>query len=234
MIHIGIVDDDALVRHVLTTLLDTQDDISVEWTANDGAEALNCLKSNKSTTVEAVLLDIQMPHMDGITFAATISAEFPQIATLILTTFTDKRLIDEALSAGANGFIAKEDPIESIAGAVRQAVDGNIVLSPHSGKHFRTPESVTQSTGALHDTSRDISTPSKKPTPPSHTESAHLSSREIEVLTLMAEALSNKQIARELDISEATVKTHVSALIAKLNVQDRVGAVVRAIRGGLV
>jgi len=234
MIHIGIVDDDALVRHVLTTLLDTQDDISVEWTANDGDEALHCLRSTVSTTVEAVLLDIQMPHMDGVTLAATISSEFPQIATLILTTFTDKRLIDEALSAGANGFIAKEDPIESISGAVRQAVDGNIVLSPHSGKHFRTPEPVTRSTGTPHYTSRDTGIPSKKPIPSSPTEFAYLSSREIEVLTLMAEALSNKQIARELDISEATVKTHVSALIAKLNVQDRVGAVVRAIRGGLV
>ena len=234
MIHVGVVDDDALVRHVLTTLLDAQEDISVAWTANDGDEALNRLKSHDSAVIEAVLLDIQMPHMDGVTLAAVISADFPQIATLMLSTFTDKRLIDEALSVGANGFIAKEDSIESIAGAVRQAVVGNIVLSPHSGKHFRTLTSATQSTVALHDTSRDTNTPNKKRTSSSHTEFMHLSSREIEVLTLMAEALSNKQIARELDISEATVQTHVSTLIAKLNVQDRVGAVVKAIRGGLI
>ncbi|MEZ7788010.1 DNA-binding response regulator [Actinomyces naeslundii] len=230
MIHVGVVDDDALVRHVLATLLDTQDDISVAWTANDGNEALNRLKSTDSSAIEAVLLDIQMPHMDGVTLAAIISANFPQIATLMLTTFTDKQLIDEALSVGANGFIAKEDSIESIAGAVRQAVDGNIVLSPHSGKHFRTPPSATQSTFAM----RDTSTPNKTTASSPHPEFVPLSSREIEVLKLMADALPNKQIARNLNISEATVKTHVSTLIAKLGVQDRVGAVVKAIRGGLV
>lgn len=230
MIHVGVVDDDALVRHVLTTLLDAEEDISVTWTANDGDEALNRLRSPDSAVIEAVLLDIQMPHMDGVTLAAVISSDFPQIATLILTTFTDKRLIDEALSVGANGFIAKEDSIESIAGAVRQAVDGNIVLSPHSGIHFRTPPSTTQSTIATHDTS----TPNKETAPSLHPELVTLSSREIEVLKLMTEALSNKQIARSLNISEATVKTHVSTLIAKLGVQDRVGAVVKAIRGGLI
>ena len=230
MIHVGVVDDDALVRHVLATLLDAQDDISVAWTANDGIEALNHLKSTDTPIIEAVLLDIQMPRMDGITLAAIISSDFPQIATLILTTFTDKRLIDEALSVGTNGFIAKEDSVESIAGAVRQAVDGNIVLSPRSGKHFRTPPSTTRSTVAT----RDTSAPNKTTALPPHPDFVPLSSREIEVLKLMAEALSNKQIARKLNISEATVKTHVSTLIAKLGVQDRVGAVVKAIRGGLV
>lgn len=230
MIHVGVVDDDALVRHVLATLLDAQDDISVAWTANDGDEALNRLKSPDSAAIEALLLDIQMPHMDGVTLAAVISADFPQIATLMLTIFTDKRLVDEALSVGVNGFIAKEDSIESIAGAVRQAVDGNIVLSPHSGMHFRTPPSTTQSTATTH----DRSTPNKETSPSLRPELVTLSSREMEVLKLMTEALPNKQIARSLNISEATVKTHVSTLIAKLGVQDRVGAVVKAIRGGLI
>ena len=221
MIHVGVVDDDALVRRVLTTLLNTQDDISVTWAATDGDEALNHLNSSNQPDVEAVLLDIQMPHMVG--------TEFPQTATLILTTFTDKQLVDEALAVGVNGFIAKEDSIESIAGAIRQAVDGNIILSPKSGQHFRTTPSSTH----IDHTTCDLDAQNKMQPSRSYTEFEYLSSREIEVLRLMVEALSNKQIARKLNISEATVKTHVSTLIAKLSVQDRVGAVVKAIRGGL-
>ncbi|OMG17543.1 response regulator transcription factor [Actinomyces naeslundii] len=229
MIHVGVVDDDALVRRVLTTLLNTQDDISVTWAATDGDEALNHLSSSNQPDVEAVLLDIQMPHIDGITLATIIGTEFPQTATLILTTFTDRQLVDKALAVGVNGFIAKEDSIESIAGAIRQAVEGNIILSPKSGQHFRTTPSSTHT----DDTSYDSSAQNKTQPSRSYTEFEYLSSREIEVLKLMVEALSNKQIARKLDISEATVKTHVSTLIAKLSVRDRVGAVVKAIRGGL-
>ena len=170
-----------------------------------------------------------MPHIDGITLATIISTEFPQTATLILTTFTDRQLVNKALAVGVNGFIAKEDSIESIAGAIRQAVEGNIILSPKSGQHFRTTPSSTH----IDDTSCDLNAQNKTQPSRSCTEFEYLSSREIEVLKLMVEALSNKQIARKLNISEATVKTHVSTLIAKLSVQDRVGAVVKAIRGGL-
>ena len=229
MIHVGVVDDDALVRRVLTTLLNTQDDISVTWAATDGDEALNHLNSSNQPDVEAVLLDIQMPHIDGITLATIIGTEFPQTATLILTTFTDRQLVDKALAVGVNGFIAKEDSIESIAGAIRQAVEGNIILSPKSGQHFRTTPSSTHT----DDTPYDSNAQNKTQTSRSCTEFEYLSSRQIEVLKLMVEALSNKQIARKLNISEATVKTHVSTLIAKLSVRDRVGAVVKAIRGGL-
>ena len=116
-----------------------------------------------------------------------------------------------------------------MAGAIRQAVEGNIILSPTSGQHFRTTPSLTH----IDDTSCDLNAQNKTQPFRSCTEFEYLSSREIEVLKLMVEALSNKQIARKLNISEATVKTHVSTLIAKLSVQDRVGAVVKAIRGGL-
>ena len=113
MICVGIVDDDALVRHVLTTLLNTQSDISVTWTANDGREAIQLLDSSDSKSVQAILVDIQMPQMDGITLSTIVHEKLPNIAILILTTFTDRELIDRTLEAGVNGYIAKEDSIES-------------------------------------------------------------------------------------------------------------------------
>ena len=137
MICIGIADDDALVRHVLSTLLDTQEDISIAWTACDGSEALQLLKSPDHPAVQAILLDIQMPQMDGVSLATIVHEELPETAILILTTFTEKNLVERALAAGVNGFIAKEDPVESIAGAIRQAVEGNLVLSTSSSRHLR-------------------------------------------------------------------------------------------------
>lgn len=228
MIDVGIVDDDALVRHVLTTLLNTQSDISVAWTANNGREAIQLLDSSESKSVQAILVDIQMPQMDGITLSTIVHEKLPNIAILILTTFTDRELIDRTLEAGVNGYIAKEDSIESIAGAIRQAVGGNLVLSPAPGSQLRTRAPSTTVSRTTQETTQSTRTSDAT----GSSEVSHLSPREIEVLKLMVEALSNKQIARRLNVSEATVKTHVSTLIAKLGVHDRVGAVVKAVRHG--
>ena len=228
MICVGIVDDDALVRHVLMTLLNTQSDISVTWTANDGREAIQLLDSSDSKSVQAILVDIQMPQMDGITLSTIVHEKLPNIAILILTTFTDRELIDRTLEAGVNGYIAKEDSIESIAGAIRQAVGGNLVLSPVPGSQLRTRAPST----TVSETTRETTQSTRTSDAIGSSEVSHLSPREIEVLKLMVEALSNKQIARRLNVSEATVKTHVSTLIAKLGVHDRVGAVVKAVRHG--
>lgn len=229
MINVGIVDDDALVRHVISTLLDAQNDISVVWAASDGEEAIQCLNSPENSFAQAILIDIQMPRMDGITLSNIVNEKFSDIAILVLTTFTDSELIDRTLEAGVNGYIAKEDSIESIAGAIRQAVGGNLVLSPVPGSRLRTRASSTMVSDAT------ANTPQATRTSDVTSSSAinHLSPREIEVLKLMVEALPNKQIARRLNVSEATVKTHVSTLIAKLGVHDRVGAVVKAVRHGL-
>ena len=228
MIDVGIVDDDALVRHVLTTLLNAQSDISVAWTASDGEEVIQLLDSPENSSVQAILLDIQMPRMDGITLSIIVHEKLPNIAILILTTFTDRALIDRTLAAGVNGYIAKEDSIESIAGAIRQAVGGNLVLSPGPGNRLRTRTPSTADEAKPKPTEE-----TKVPDASGSPELSHLSPREIEVLKLMIEALPNKQIARRLNVSEATVKTHVSTLIAKLGVHDRVGAVVKAVRHGL-
>ena len=228
MIDVGIVDDDALVRHVLTTLLNAQSDISVAWTASDGEEVIQLLDSPENSSVQAILLDIQMPRMDGITLSTIVHEKLPNIAILILTAFTDRELIDRTLAAGVNGYIAKEDSIESIAGAIRQAVGGNLVLSPGPGNRLRTRTPSTADEAKPKPTEE-----TKVPDASGSPELSHLSPREIEVLKLMIEALPNKQIARRLNVSEATVKTHVSTLIAKLGVHDRVGAVVKAVRHGL-
>ena len=228
MIDVGIVDDDALVRHALTTLLNAQSDISVAWTASDGEEVIQLLGSPKNSSVQAILLDIQMPRMDGITLSTIVHKKLPNIAILILTTFINRELIDRTLAVGVNGYIAKEDSIESIAGAIRQAVGGNLVLSPGPGNQLRTRTPSTADEAKPRPTEE-----TKVPDASSSPELSLLSPREIDVLKLMIDALSNKQIARRLNVSEATVKTHVSTLIAKLGVHDRVGAVVKALRHGL-
>ena len=228
MIDVGIVDDDALVRHALTTLLNAQSDISVAWTASDGEEVIQLLGSPKNSSVQAILLDIHMPRMDGITLSTIVHKKLPNIAILILTTFINRELIDRTLAVGVNGYIAKEDSIESIAGAIRQAVGGNLVLSPGPGNQLRTRTPSTADEAKPRPTEETKAADTSGPP-----ELSCLSPREIEVLKLMIDALSNKQIARRLNVSEATVKTHVSTLIAKLGVHDRVGAVVKALRHGL-
>mgnify|MGYP000014993745 FL=1 len=222
MIDVGLADDDPLVRHTLTDILSTTEDIRVSWAARDGQEVLDRLGS-EDTAVKVLLLDIQMPRIDGIELAEILHRERPELGILILTTFVADAVLDRALAAGVRGFLAKEDPITTLADTIRHVASGNMVLSPSSSAivgHRAAP--LTSNA------------PSTTPAPGALPPGVSLSHRELEVLTLMAEALSNKQIAHRLGVSEATVKTHVSALIAKLGVQDRVGAVVHALRNRIV
>lgn len=226
MIHVGIADDDALVRHTLTDLLSTTEDIRVAWTAHDGQEALQLIRQ-ADPEIQVLLTDVQMPHLDGIALARTVHREKPDLAMLVLTTFVADAVLDRAMAAGVRGFIAKEDPISTLAATIRHVAAGNMVLSATSSaimaQHSGVPASADRARPAP-------SAPSPEALPTGVT----LSPRELEVLALMVEALSNKQIARRLGVTDATVKTHVSTLIAKLGVQDRVGAVVYALRHGLV
>lgn len=234
MIHVGIADDDALVRHTLSTLLSTTDDIDVAWTAKDGQEALAFIRSGEPEA-EVLLLDVQMPHMDGIALAETLRREHPEIAVLILTTFVADAVLSRALAAGVRGFVAKEDPIATLADTIRHVAAGNMVLSPTSSAIISHQPSISP-TASEHAPATSSAAAGIPPAPAQGELPAGvtLSPREQEVLALMVEALSNKQIAHRLNLSEATVKTHVSVLIAKLGVQDRVGAVVHALRTGLV
>ncbi|MDO4242725.1 MAG: response regulator transcription factor [Actinomyces sp.] len=221
MINVGLADDDALVRRTLTDLLATTEDVRVAWTASDGQEALELLREGGQTPVQVLLLDVQMPRLDGIALAEILQEEFPEIGVLVLTTFVADGVLDRALAAGVRGFIAKEDSVSALANTIRNVASGNMVLSPASsaiiGRRSVPGGAVAQPV-----------------VPPAPATGNTLSPRESEVLFLMTEALSNKQIAARLGVSEATVKTHVSTLIGKLGVQDRVGAVVYALRNGLV
>ena len=224
MINVGLADDDALVRNTLAELLATTEDIRVVWTAKNGREALELLHSPDVPAVEVLLLDVQMPYLDGIALAEIVHRETPEIGVLILTTFVADGVLDQALAAGVRGFIAKEDPVSTLADTIRHVASGNLVLSPASSAIIsRMSVPASQAPAPTPKPARRV--------PPSV--GVNLSPREMEVLVLMVEALSNKQIANRLGVSEATVKTHVSTLIAKLGVQDRVGAVVYALRHGL-
>ena len=223
MIQVGLADDDALVRNTLAELLATTEDIRVAWTARDGREALDLLRSPDEPAVQVLLLDVQMPRMDGISLAETLRTERPDIGVLILTTFVADGVLNRALAAGVRGFIAKEDRVTNMADTIRNVAAGNTVLSPTSSAIIGGWSAPATPAAAP---SPDV----PEALPPGVT----LSPRESEVLVLMVEALSNKQIATRLGLSETTVKTHVSALIGKLGVQDRVGAVVYALRNGLV
>ncbi|WP_276778972.1 response regulator [Actinomyces gerencseriae] len=223
MIRVGLADDDALVRDTLTELLATTEDIRVAWTACDGREALDLLRSPEAPDVQVLLLDVQMPRMDGITLAQRVREDYPDVGVLILTTFVADGVLNRALAAGVRGFIAKEDRVTNMADTIRNVAAGNTVLSPTSSAIIGGWSAPATPAAAP---SPDV----PEALPPGIT----LSPRESEVLVLMVEALSNKQIATRLGLSETTVKTHVSALIGKLGVQDRVGAVVYALRNGLV
>ena len=223
MIRVGLADDDALVRDTLTELLATTEDIRVAWTACDGREALDLLRSPEAPDVQVLLLDVQMPRMDGITLAQKVREDYPEVGVLILTTFVADGVLNRALAAGVRGFLAKEDRVTNMADTIRNVAAGNTVLSPTSSAIIGGWSAPATPAAAP---SPDV----PEALPPGIT----LSPRESEVLVLMVEALSNKQIATRLGLSETTVKTHVSALIGKLGVQDRVGAVVYALRNGLV
>ena len=229
MIRIGIADDDPLVRRTLARLLSTEEGISVAWTAQDGQEALDLIHSTETEPVQAVLLDVQMPRLDGLTLAKTLHEENPELAIIILSTLIADSISNEAFAAGVRGFVAKEDDVDALAGAIKQAVAGNIVLTP-------------KSSAVLSERLQPTSPGSGSTTPPSYSRKeasplpfgVTLSARELEVLALISEALTNKQIANRLNLSEATIKSHVSAIIAKLGVPDRVGAAVFAMQHGLV
>ena len=188
MISIGIADDDALVRQTLTDLLSRNDDIVVAWTAKDGQEALDLFHSSEvESRVQAVLVDVQMPKMDGLALAQALLEEKPDIAILILTTFTADSIVDEAMALGVRGFVAKEDGASSLAGAIHQAVAGNLVLSPTSSAIISDQARLWASGSSRPSESIPVPTHAQQPPSPLP-HGVTLSEREREVLTLVVDA----------------------------------------------
>ena len=210
-IRVLVADDQSLVRAGFRRLLADEPDIDVVAEADNGVEAVD-KASRFAPTV--VLMDIRMPQLDGIAATRRILEAEREARILILTTFDLDECVYEALRAGASGFVLKDDPPEQLLAAIRTVAAGDALLSPAVTKRViaqfaRVP----------------------RPTPPKELD--ELTSREREIFRLIADGLSNAEIGRELYISETTVKTHVTHVFQKLNVRDRVQAVVLAYQSGL-
>jgi DNA-binding NarL/FixJ family response regulator len=211
-----IADDQALVRAGFRAILEEQPGIAVVGEAGDGRAAIDLARRRLP---DVVLMDIQMPDLDGIEATRSILREAGdehRIAVLMLTTFDLNEYVYEALRAGASGFLLKDVPPEQLIAAVRIVAAGDGLIAPAITKRL-----IAQFARAAP--------PS---TPPTALD--ELTPRELEVLMLMARGLSNGEIAHELVLSAATVKTHVKRVLAKLDLRDRVQAVVLAYEAGLV
>jgi DNA-binding NarL/FixJ family response regulator len=215
-IRVLVVDDEELVRTGLRLILDAEPDIGVVGTASDGRQAV---AEVRRLCPDVVLMDIRMPGLDGLEATRRILTEpdVPPCKVVILTTFDVDEHVYEALRAGASGFLLKDVPADQLAHAIRVAAAGEALLAP----------SVTRRLIAA------FARPSA-PAPVPVAGLSELTPREVEVLTLLAEGLSNAEIAARLFVGEATVKTHVARILTKLGVRDRVQAVIAAFRSGLV
>ena len=216
-LRVALVDDQPLVRTGFAMVIDSQDDMEVVLQATDGAEAVRELSAR---SVDVVLMDVRMPRMDGIVATSTLLVRLPvQRAPkiIVLTTFDLDEYVVAAIRAGASGFLLKDAQPEDLLGAIRTVHSGDAVIAPSATRRLlervvAAPEPEQQDASVLE----------------------NLTEREREVLTLMGRGFSNQEIGAELFVAEATVKTHVGRVLAKLGARDRVQAVIIAFETGLV
>ncbi len=214
MIRVLVADDQALVRGGFRSILETQSDIEVVGEAEDGQDAV---EQATSSSPDVVLMDIRMPRLDGIAATSAILAAKSPPKVLILTTFDLDDYVYQALRAGASGFLLKSAPPRELADAIRTVASGDALLAPAITRRLIEDFVARPRQDARPDVAFDLLTP-----------------REAEVLMLIARGLSNAEIAGRLYLSEPTVKTHVTRVLAKLRVRDRLQAVVLAYETGLV
>jgi DNA-binding NarL/FixJ family response regulator len=213
-IRVLVVDDHEVVRRGLLAFLDSEPDIEVVGQAGGGAEALDLLASLESDggLPDVVVMDLQMAPIDGIESTRQIRAAYENIEVVALTSFADEARVHAALQAGASGYLLKDTDADDVAVAVRAAHRGELQLDPQVAR--RLMSSLREG-------------PGDGPT-------AELTSRELEVLRLVATGKPNKEIAAELTISERTARTHVSRILRKLRLSSRTQAALWAVREGLV
>jgi DNA-binding NarL/FixJ family response regulator len=212
MIRVLVADDQSMVRAGLRLILESQPDIEVVGEAADGEEALVAVRRDRP---ELVLMDVRMPRLDGIAATRKLIDQDPAIRVLVVTTFDADQNVFEALRAGASGFILKDSSPEQLVAAVRLIAAGDALLAP--ARTRRLIEAQVRPQPSVNTTL--VGT---------------LTDREREVLVLMARGLDNGQIAAELFVSEATIRTHVGHVLSKLDARSRVQAVVVAYESGLV
>jgi DNA-binding NarL/FixJ family response regulator len=214
VIRVVIADDQDLVREGLRMMLEAEPDIEVAGEAGNGVEALDAARSHDP---DVLLMDIRMPELDGIEATARLVGSKARTRILVLTTFDLDEYVYRAMKAGASGFLLKDANREQLAQAVRTVAGGDALLAPQITRRLiedycrHPPPGVDQPAAA-----------------------DELSPRELEVLRLVARGMANAEIAGELFLSEATVKSHVARILSKLGLRDRVQAVVLAYETGIV
>lgn len=206
MIRLVVVDDHPVVRHGLVSMLRYEPDMQVVGEAADGVAAVECILEQLP---DVVLLDLNLPKRSGIQVMRQVRAQSPQIRFLVLTTYDADEYIVPALEAGAQGYLLKDATPDELMRAVRSLATGGAALEP--GVAAKLLESIADPK-----------------------ENEELSARELEVLRLLVMGASNKAIAAQLDLSENTIKSHLSHIFSKLNVQSRAEAVAVALQRGLV
>ncbi|QFG69966.1 response regulator [Ornithinimicrobium pratense] len=215
-VRVVVVDDQTLVRQGIRTLLDLAS-ICVVGEAGDGAEAVAVVEQERP---DVVLLDLRMPRFDGLWTLRELRERGLEVPVLVLTTFDDDTLVLDALREGARGYLLKDVTLEQLARGVHTLAEGGTLIAP----------SIT---GRLLTALRSGPAPSAAHSPASAAVEP-LTTREVEVLRLVAEGYSNREIAGALHLAEGTVKNHVSAVLVKLNARDRTNAVLRALHEGIL
>lgn len=210
-IRVFLVDDHAVVRRGMRAFLDVLDDLAVVGEAADGAQALGSLSmlEARGELPDVVLMDLLMPHMDGIAATAAITQRYPTVSVIAVTSFVEEDKVHGALQAGAAGYLLKDADADEVAAAIRAAHRGEVRLAPAAALQL----------------TRSLRAPKAPVTA--------LTARERQALALVAEGHSNKQIAKILVISERTARTHVSNILAKLGLASRTQAALWAVREGL-
>ena len=210
-IRVLLVDDQELIRAGFSMILEIEEHVEVVGEARDGDEAQ---RQVAALSPDVVLMDVQMPGTDGITATERIVAEHPDTRVLILTTFDDDEYLFEALRAGASGFLLKNCPPEDLVSAIGLAAQGHGLLAPEVTRRV-----IARSTARARGDATVLD---------------DLTDRERDVLRALARGLSNAEIAAEMYVSSATVKSHVSRILTKLGARDRVQAVIVAFESGLM
>jgi DNA-binding NarL/FixJ family response regulator len=207
MITVALVDDHAIVRRGLEQLLQGVDDIEVVGSASDGAEALEVVRAVKP---DVVLMDLQMPGVDGVTATQNILQAFPSTKVVVLTSFSDSGRIVGALDVGAVGYLLKDTEPDDLISGIRAAARGESPLHPRAARELLTARMSPGGAGPVE-----------------------LTPRETEVLAMVRKGLANKQIARRLGITERTVKAHLSSAFQRIGARDRTQAAIWAERNGI-
>jgi len=218
-VRVLVVDDQRLMRDGIASLLSIQDGIEVVGTAASGQEALERVLALRP---DVVLMDVRMPVMDGVAATAQVRRQLPSCQVLMLTTFDDEEYVINALRAGACGYLLKNIPAPDLARAVQAA---------HRGVYQLDPAVASKVVASLARSTKPISS---LPDPPVLSHIPDLTDREIEVLRLIAQGATNREIAGSLVISEGTVKNHISNILSRLGLRDRTQAAIYARENGLL